>query len=72
MGTLPDMKEKVGREEAEVAGVAHSLGNLPGQRGAWAGGGWGGGKLAVRPRKGPDVCLLLHIQNPNPCQSGQA
>ena len=33
MGTLPDVKKKVGGEEAEVAGVAHSLGNLPGQGG---------------------------------------
>lgn len=35
MGTLPDVKEKVGGEEAEVAGAAHSAGNLAvqGERG---------------------------------------
>lgn len=32
MGTLPDVKEKVGREETEVAGVAHSPWNLAGAK----------------------------------------
>lgn len=32
MGTLPDVKEKVGREETEVAGVAHSPRNLAGAK----------------------------------------
>lgn len=51
---MPDVNEKVGREEAEVAGVAHSPRNLAGAKRVGVG--------AVRPRKGPDVCLLLHTQ----------
>lgn len=52
VGALPDVKEKVGGEEAEVAGATHSPENLA----AVGGGG------ALRPGKGCHVCLPLHSQ----------
>lgn len=52
MRALPDVKERVGGEEAKVAGATPSPENLAAV----------GGGDALRPGKGCHVCLPLHIQ----------